>query len=91
MGEGGSKVWGRWVMGVWGCKPRIKGIDKCKKRFGTILGIIKIIRNWLQARLTVYPPQCADQNPVNLSKNIFSALKLLHAHLQYVCNIPTMH
>ena len=37
------------------------------------------------------PPQCADQNPVNLSKIIFSALKLLHAHLQYVCNIPTMH
>ena len=33
-GGGGSKVWGRWVMwGVWGnggCKPRIKGIDKCK-------------------------------------------------------------
>ena len=48
-------------------------------------------RNWLQERLTVYPPQCADQNPVNLSKIIFPALKLLHAHLQYVCNIPTMH
>ena len=48
-------------------------------------------RNWLQARLTVYPPQCADQNPVNLSKIIFSALKLLHVHLQYVCDIPTMH
>ena len=31
-------------------------------------------RNWLQAKLTVYPPQCADQNPVNLSKIIFSTL-----------------
>ena len=31
-------------------------------------------RNWLQAWLTVYPPQCADQNPVKLSKIIFSAL-----------------
>ena len=30
-----------------------------------------ITRNWLQARLTEYPPQCADQNPVNLSKIIF--------------------
>ena len=30
-GGGGSKVWGRWVMwGMGGCKPRIKGIDKCK-------------------------------------------------------------
>ena len=32
VGGGGSKVWGRWVM--WGmgvvCKPRMKGIDKCK-------------------------------------------------------------
>ena len=47
-------------------------------------------RNWLQARLTVYPPQCADQNPVILSKLFFS-IKLLHAHFQYVSNIPTMH
>ena len=36
------------------------------------------------------PPQCVDQNPVNLSKLFFS-IKLLHAHFQYVCNIPTMH
>ena len=28
-------------VGYGGCKPRIKGIDKCKKRFCTILGIIK--------------------------------------------------
>ena len=28
-------------MGYGGCKPRIKGFDKCKKRFCTILGIIK--------------------------------------------------
>ena len=26
------------------CKQRIKGIDKCKQRFCTILGIIKIIK-----------------------------------------------
>ena len=31
-------------MGYGGCKPRIEGIDKCKKRFCTILGIIKIIK-----------------------------------------------
>ena len=31
-------------VGYGGCKPRIKGIDKCKLRFCTILGIIKIIR-----------------------------------------------
>ena len=31
-------------MGYGGCKPRIKGIDKCKYRFCTILGIIKIIK-----------------------------------------------
>ena len=49
-----------------------------------------LTRNWLQARLTVYPPQYADQNPVNV-KNYFFSIKLLHAHLQYVCNIPTMH
>ena len=30
-GGGGSKVWIRQLMlGWWGCKPRIKGIDKCK-------------------------------------------------------------
>ena len=31
-------------MGYGGCKPRIKGIDKCKQRFCTILGLIKIIK-----------------------------------------------
>ena len=31
-------------MGYGGCKPRIKGIDKCKYRFCTILEIIKIIK-----------------------------------------------
>ena len=31
-------------MGYGRCKQRIKGIDKCKKRFCTILGIIKIIK-----------------------------------------------
>ena len=30
------------------------------------------------------------QNVVNLSKNIFG-IKLLHAHLQYVCNIPAKY
>ena len=28
------------------CKPRIKGIDKCKKRICTILGIIKNNKKW---------------------------------------------
>ena len=31
-------------VGYGGCKPRIKGIDKCQLRFCTILGIIKIIK-----------------------------------------------
>ena len=31
----------------------------------------KITRNWLKARLIVYPQQCADRNPVNFSKLIF--------------------
>ena len=31
-------------MGYGGCKQRMKGIDKCKKRFCTILRIIKIIK-----------------------------------------------
>ena len=31
-------------VGYGGCKPRIKGIDKCQYRFCTILGIIKIIK-----------------------------------------------
>ena len=30
--------------GYVGCKQRIKGIDKCKERFCTILRIIKIIK-----------------------------------------------
>ena len=30
-------------VGYGGCKQRIKGIDKCKERFCTILRIIKII------------------------------------------------
>ena len=36
--------------------------------------LAKVTRYWLQARLSVYPPQYADQNPVNLSKFFFSAL-----------------
>ena len=31
-------------MGYGECKQRIKGIDKCKERFCTILIIIKIIK-----------------------------------------------
>ena len=31
------------------------------------------------------------QDPVNLSKNIFVGIKLLHVHLQYVCNIPAKY
>ena len=29
--------------------------------------------------------------PSKFVKNYFFRIKLLHAHLQYVCNIPTMH
>ena len=31
------------------------------------------------------------QNVVNLSKIFFFGIKLLHAHLQYVCNIPAKY
>ena len=31
------------------------------------------------------------KNAVNLSKNIFWGIKLLHAHLQYVCNIHAQY
>ena len=30
LGWGGSKAWGRGDVRYGGCKPRIKGIDKCK-------------------------------------------------------------
>ena len=51
--------------------------------------------NWLQARLTIYPPQCAYQNPVNLSKIIFSALNffmpIFNMSVTYLPNIKRMH
>ena len=31
------------------------------------------------------------QNAVNLSKKFFLDIKLLHAHLQYVCSIPAKY
>ena len=43
-------------VGYGGCKPRIKGIDKCQYRFCTILGIIKII-----TRIDVYETLCPQQ------------------------------
>ena len=52
-------------------------------------------RNWLQARLTVYPLQCAYQNPVNLSKIIFSDLNffmhIFNISVTYLPNIKRMH
>ena len=46
-------------------------------------------RNWLQARLTVYPQQGADQNPVNLSKITFSALNFfMHIFNMSVTYLP---
>ena len=53
-------------------------------------------RNWLQARLTVYPPpQCAYQNPVNLSKLIFSALNffmhIFNMSVTYLLSIKRIH
>ena len=48
-------------------------------------------RNWLQARLTVYPLQCAYQNPVNLSKIIFSALNFfMHIFNMSVTCLPSI-
>ena len=48
-------------------------------------------RNWLKARLTVYPPQCAYQNPVNLSKIIFSALNFfMHIFNMSVIYLPSI-
>ena len=60
-------------------------------KISIFINILSTTRNWLQARLTVYPPQCAAQNPVNLSIFFFFNIELLHAHLQYVCNIPSIH
>ena len=49
------------------------------------------LRNWLQARLTVYPPQFAYQNPVNLSKIIFSALNFfMHIFNMSVTYLPSI-
>ena len=46
-------------------------------------------RNWLQAWLTVYPLQCADQNLVNLSKIIFSTLNFfMHIFNMSVTYLP---
>ena len=37
-------------VGYGGCKQRIKGIDKCKERFCTVLRIIKIIKKGGECR-----------------------------------------
>ena len=57
----------------------------------TSLNTEDLTRNWLQAKLTVYPPQCADQNPVNLSKIIFSALNFfMHIYNMSVTSLPSI-
>ena len=52
-------------------------------------------RNWLQARLTLYPLQSADQNPANLSKIIFSALNffmhIFNMSVTYLSCIKRIH
>ena len=47
---------------------------------------IRQTRNWLQAKLTVYP-----HNVQIKTLYIFFSNKRLHAHLQYDCNIPTKY
>ena len=37
------------------------------------------------------PPAMCISKPCKFVKNYFFSFKLLHAHLQYVCNIPTKH
>ena len=37
------------------------------------------------------PPAMCRSKPCKFVKNCIFSIKLLHAHLQYVCNIPTMH
>ena len=60
-------------------------------KFGMNLDVLAETRNWLQARLTVYPPQCAYQNPVNLSKIIFSALNFfMHIFNMSVTYLPSI-
>ena len=44
LGGGRVRPGGGGDVGYGGCKQRIKGIDKCKERFCTILRIIKIIK-----------------------------------------------
>ena len=37
------------------------------------------------------PPTICRSKLCKIVKNYFFSIKLLHAHLQYVCNISTMH
>ena len=37
------------------------------------------------------PPAISRSKLCKFVKKYFFSIKLLHAHLQYVCNIPTMH
>ena len=47
------------------CKLIIKTFVVLSRTFGMQKEDKITTRNWLQARLTVYPPQGADQSPVN--------------------------
>ena len=63
--------------------------------FNSLKVTVGTTRNWLQAGLTVYPPQCAYQNPVNLSKIIFSALNffrhIFNMSVTYLPSIKRIH
>ena len=69
------------VMFYWQCPTAFAAMATLSFRILT--------RNWLQARLSVYPRK-ELMKFCKFVKNYFFSIKLLHAHLQYVCNIPTM-
>ena len=50
-----------------------------------------ITRNWMQARLTGYPHHNMQIKTLFIYKKYFFSIKLLHAHLRYVYNIPTLY
>ena len=39
---------------------------------------------------SIPPAKCRSKSG-KIVKNYFFSIKLLHAHLQYICNIPIMH
>ena len=61
--------------------------------YNKYLGCPKIKENKKLAASKAYsiPPAMCRSKPCKFVKNYFFSIKLLHAHLQYVCNIPAKY